>query len=307
MSCPNATAPINIVKNNAEVCDKKCDIAFDYPNTSVTARNQGDYIRFSFDKSSTPPVLFNKEKYDVQAAMLFQPSLHTFSGSKAAAELIIIHNNLMSSRTLLVCVPIQDTATKAGELDALINQVAQKANTLDSSTNINLSGFSLKKIVPSSPYYFYNGTLPYSPCNGNNDIIVYGKEHSAKISTSTLTNLKQFLTMSTYDTHDAQGGFFYNKDGPSNFTGNSADDIYFECNPTGSDGEVLIGERKQDVSSGATFGAESFQKYSWVLGAIFGALILYGLLKIFNIAFNKIFHDSPQAGGAVPPSVNTTS
>ena len=38
MSCPNATAPIDIVKNNAEVCDKKCDIAFDYPNTSVTAK-----------------------------------------------------------------------------------------------------------------------------------------------------------------------------------------------------------------------------------------------------------------------------
>ena len=40
MSCPNATAPINIVKNNAEVCDKKCDLAFDYPNTSVTAKTK---------------------------------------------------------------------------------------------------------------------------------------------------------------------------------------------------------------------------------------------------------------------------
>ena len=302
MSCPNATAPIDIVKNNAGVCDKKCDISYDYPNTSVVARNKGEYIRFSFDKSSTPPVFFNKEKYEVQEMRLFQPSLHTFSGSRASGEIIIVHNNLSSSRTLLVCVPLVTNAIKEGEVDALINQVAQKANTVDSSTNINLNVFSLKKIVPSKPYFFYNGTLPYSPCNGSNDIVVYDKDHAVSITASSFINLKRIVSASDYDVHSPKNGFFYNQEGPSNFTGgNGEDDIYFECNPTGDDGETLVATKTISNTSGF-----DFTKYSWVLGAIFGALILYVLMRFFGIAFNKIFNDS-QSGGATPPMVNTNS
>lgn len=302
MSCPNATAPIDIVNNNAETCDKKCDIAFDYPNTSVTAQNKGDYIRFSFDKSSTPPVYFNKEKYDVQEMRLFQPSLHTFSGSRASAEIIIVHNNVSSSKTLLVCVPILNNGSKSAELDALINQVAQKANSINSSANINLNVFSLKNLVPSKPYYFYNGTLPYIPCNGNNDIIVYDKQYGINITGSTYVNLKQILTSSSYDIHTPPNGFFYNQNGPSNFTG-GGDDIYFECNPTGSDGEILIGQEKTSSSGGPKV---DLGKYSWILGAIFGAIILYALIKFFNIAFNKIFHE-PQSGGTITPPVHSSS
>ena len=302
MSCPNATAPIDIVKNNAGVCDKKCDIAFDYPNTSVVARNKGEYIRFSFDKSSTPPVFFNKEKYEVQEMRLFQPSLHTFSGSRASGEIVIVHNNLGSSRTLLVCIPLVTEALKGAEVDALINQVAQKANTFDSSTNINLNVFSLKNIVPSKPYYFYTGTLPYSPCNGVNDIIVFDKDHAISITASSFINLKKIISASDYDVHKPKNGFFHNQNGPSNFTGSAmGDDIYFECNPTGSDGETLVAT--QTVNNAASF---DLSKYTWILGAIFGAIILYALMKFFGIAFNKIFNDS-QSGGASPPMVNTNS
>ena len=300
MSCPNATAPIDIVKNNAGVCDKKCDISYDYPNTSVVARNKGEYLRFSFDKSSTPPVFFNKEKYEVQEMRLFQPSLHTFSGSRASGEIIIVHNNLSSSRTLLVCIPLVTNALKAAEVDALINQVAQKANTLDSSTNINLNAFSLKKIVPTKPYFFYTGTLPYSPCNGKNDIIVYGKDDAISITASSFVNLKRIVTASDYEVHTAKNGFFYNQNGPSNYTGGE-DDIYFECNPTGSDGETLVAAQREQT--GPTI---DVSKYSWVLGAIFGAILLYALLKFFGIAFNKIFSES-QSGGATSQVVNTNS
>ena len=301
MSCPNATAPIDIVKNNAGVCDKKCDIAYDYPNTSVVARNKGDYIRFSFDKSSTPPVFFNKEKYEVQEMRLFQPSLHTFSGSRTSGEIIIVHNNLGSSRTLLVCIPLVTDALKGAEVDALINQVAKKANTFDSSTNINLNVFSLKKIVPSKPYFYYTGSLPYSPCNGVNDIIVYGKDHAINITASSFINLKKIISASDYDVHKAKNGFFYNQNGPSNYTGGLGDDIYFECNPTGSDGETLVAS--QPTNNNAGF---DFTKYSWILGAVFGAIILYALMKFFGIAFNKIFNNS-QSGGAVAPEITTSS
>ena len=283
MSCPNATAPIDIVKNFADVCDKKCDMAFDYPRTSVTASNKDDYIRFSFDKAPSPPVFFNKEKYDVQEMRLYRPSLHTFSGSRAAAELVIVHNNLVSAESLLVCVPIDTAVSSGNEIDALIKQVSLKANSTGTTTNISTSAFTLNNIVPSKPYYFYNGTLPYSPCNGSYNIIVFSKDYSIKANSSSIDTLKKIISVSAYDTKTAKNGYFYNKDGPS--TMSSGDDIYIECKPTGSEGSELIKEPKSSLHFDF-----DFDKYSWIIGAIVGAIILYILVMVFNIAFSKIFH-----------------
>ena len=76
MSCPNATAPINIVKTMADECDLKCDYSQDYPITSITADNEGDYIRFAFDPEKIASVKFNSQGYRVLEARIYQPSLH---------------------------------------------------------------------------------------------------------------------------------------------------------------------------------------------------------------------------------------
>lgn len=303
MSCPNATAPIDIVKNSADTCDKKCDLAFDYPKSSVTASNKGDYIRFSFDKSATAPVFFNKEKFDVQEMRLYQPSLHTFSGSRTIGEVVIVHNNLTASTSLLVCVPITADASSATPLDALISQVSKKANSIGTSASINLNVFTLNNVVPSKPYYFYNGTLPYSPCNGSYDIVVFDKDNAAAINAGNLINLKRVLTSSDYDIHKPKNGLYYNSNGPSNMT--SGDDIYIECNPTGDDGTVLLGKKKESD----TTDSESIIKKiieSNILNYLIGAILLLAVIYIFNLAFSKIFAVEQSGGSINPPSATNS-
>ena len=68
MSCPNATAPIDIVRSIADECDLKCDYSFKYPITSVTADNKGDFIRLSFDPEKEPSVRFDDLDASVLAA-----------------------------------------------------------------------------------------------------------------------------------------------------------------------------------------------------------------------------------------------
>ena len=112
MSCPNATAPIDIGKDNiAGKCDLKCEFSFHYNNSSCIATNRGDYISLAYDYSSSPPVVYNSASYDVKEVRIYSPSLHSFNGSKADGEFIIIHNTSSGANPLFVCIPIKSSNT----------------------------------------------------------------------------------------------------------------------------------------------------------------------------------------------------
>ena len=83
MSCPNATAPIDIsLSKITGKCDYKCSYSFNYNNSSCVATNRREYLKLSYDKSSSPPVLYNSSGYDVEEIRLYIPSLHSYSGTK---------------------------------------------------------------------------------------------------------------------------------------------------------------------------------------------------------------------------------
>ena len=107
MSCNSATAPVDINKGSTEgPCSLKCRYQFNYSPSSCNVKNEGSYISINYDKQSgMPPVKYNNVFFNVQEVRLFRPSLHTYNGSKAAAEMIIVHSG--DSNNLLVCIPIK--------------------------------------------------------------------------------------------------------------------------------------------------------------------------------------------------------
>jgi len=308
MNCVNATSPVNIVKSAAGKCDLKCSVMFNYGTTSVRAENKGGYIRLAFDPENKPPVIFNAQKYVVQEARIFQPSLHTFSGQHTAAEIIITHQNQSSNQNLLVCIPISGSGSASGTLDAILKQVAQKANTKGSSTNVSSQTFSIKQLVPNKPFYNYVGTLPYSPCNGSYEYIVFDKANAITITDSALLNLAKVVTPAAYAIHKPVGGLFYNDGGPGTLT--DGDDIYIECNPTGDDGSVLVGAPKggSTGSGGGTSGATASNAWetlnnSGLLTAFIALIALFVLIKIFTYVFSKL---TAQSGGGSPGAADAS-
>ena len=297
MDCPNATAPINIVRSlNSGDCDLKCDFQPGYHPTSLSAENRGEFIRLIFDSDNKPPVLFNKEKYNVTDARIYQPSLHRYGGTQLPAELIISHQNTSQNKELLVCIPIIDSGSREGLVDALIDQIAIKANSLGGKTGIGMNRFTLSDLVPMKPYYSYTGTLPYLPCMKNDvDYVVYGQQHAIEILSGSLKKLKKVITANSYQPHKNPDGFYYNKNGPS-IGGGGDGDIYIECNPTGEDGKVIVPEGGSGGGSGnipENIGEKilAILKSPWI-SALFGVFLLFVILKVFDIATTKIFGDS---------------
>ena len=297
MTCPNATAPIDITNNVDEYCDLKCDYSFQYSFSPVRITNGGDHLEFRFDKSNDPPVVYNAANYEVTVAHLYTPSLHTYTGTSADAELIIVHNNLNGKGTLLVCIPLMlEQSTRSTDaitlLDRLILETSNTANTTGQQTVLNDATFSLNKFVPIQPYFSYKGSLPYKPCNGTDvNYVVFSIDTSIQqtISFDALKMLQTLLTPHNLTTSlTNKNGLFYNRLGPKLVKGKAKDDgLYIECQPTGADGEVFI-PNKQSSAQLFSGGSLKLLLRNGLFQTIIGILLIVLIMKIGKLALRKL-------------------
>lgn len=241
MSCPNATAPIDIGKENiAGKCDLKCEFSFHYNNSSCIATNRGDYISLAYDSSSSPPVTYNSTSYDVKEVRIYSPSLHSFNGSKVDGEFIIIHNTSSGAKPLFVCIPVKSSSSgeeSGRNLTTIVQTVASNAPAEDEKTTVQISRFNLNAFVPRKPFFSYTATEPYLPCStGLVEYIVYPADSAIGVAERVLSALQKVIKENSYDIKPSPG-LFFNQKGPSN--GNTGE-IYIDCQPVGESEEETI-------------------------------------------------------------------
>ena len=189
MACPG-NYPVNMVSTK-EVCEEECAFNFDYnKNSSCLVTNRGDYLEIKVDGPNT--VLFNGYQVGVKGFRIFQPSLHLFNGSVVDAEIIIEHKG--AGRTLLVCIPVVSKDADGNSTRFFHQFIPVIPDEINTAQSINVNKWSLNAVVPNAPFYFYNGSLPYSPCDGDNNIIVFPKKHAALIHPEDFTFLKKAIT-----------------------------------------------------------------------------------------------------------------
>ena len=296
MSCSQSTSPVNIVNNPQFNCDLKCDFSYNYTTSPVLIiSNKGDYLSIKLD--SVQSITYNASTYSLNELRIYQPSLHSYNGKKTDAELIVIHTRDTSMGSLLVCVPIVIGSSNPASLniiDKIVSNASLMTVSTNKTTNVTIPTFSVKTLTPLTPYYSYSGTLPYPPCNGKYDYIVFNKDDNAilSISNKAFASLSKIITKNAYPIRK-NGGVFYNKNGPSNSTGSNSGDIYMECIPTGSDGEQLV---PLESLSDNMFDTQTIQNFyndnKWVLWVVIGIILTILIKKIGLIAFNKIFSNN---------------
>ena len=141
------TQNINISRENIQgKCDLKCAYNFKYSESNSTARNNGVYISLTYDNSSVPPVLYNNEKYNVTNILITCPSLHTFNGAQAPAEIVIEHTPVKGGGQLFVAIPFSsssESSTASNLVTKIIQSVATNAPSQGNSTNLSLTDFNL--------------------------------------------------------------------------------------------------------------------------------------------------------------------
>lgn len=175
MSTCNATAPIDIPTNaSTKPITAKFNCVYDInmcSGASVTISSDATYASIICSGSSSS-ISFSGYTYMPTEIRIYSPSLHTYSGSPANAEMLIVHASSDSNSGLIVSIPITMTSSPGtGNLD--LTAVVQAINTISASTMaINASApinnnIDANSFIPAKPYYVYYGTLPYDSCSGN--------------------------------------------------------------------------------------------------------------------------------------------
>jgi carbonic anhydrase len=297
MSCPNATAPIDISMSKIKgKCDLKCSYSFHYNNSSCIATNRGDYISISYDKSSSPPVSYNGIGYDVQEIRLYIPSLHSYNDSKTDGELVIVHTSNTGSIPLLVCIPIKSNNTSsisASFFKTLIDTVASSAPSDGEATTVNIPKFNLDLLVPRKPFFSYSATEPYQPCSENVDYIVFGPlQGSLDMMPETLTKLESIILSNPYDIKTGPN-LFYNDKGPSQ-GGAGGGEIYIDCQPVGSSDEST--EVVTDTGSSPYPSSVSEWINNPLVKLLLGSLLFIVILYVVKYVLNLL---KPSRGAVV--------
>ena len=284
--CGNSTAPVNIDKTKViGECSFKCTYNHKYGIYTPNVTNNGNYLSLNYSGKSNP-VKFNDTNYEVQEIRLYRPSLHKYQGINVDGEILIIHGG--SGKNLIVSVPIKvgDKNDKGSEqLSKLIAESVSRAPTDGSSITLSSGDFTLENFIPDKKgFYSYNGTLPYEPCNGGYSYIVYSSEDALNISQKVMDSLKKIITNTIVDVKTTE--LFFNKLG-ANLSAGAGDDIYIDCQPVGSDGQLLVNE----TVSGSTMSPgnnmeidmEKIEPFLYIVGGIALACgISYGINYLFK-------------------------
>ena len=298
MTCVNSKAPINIPRESKDLCVEKCSLKFNYGKSSLSIKNSGEYLSLGYDASTTN-VKYNANKMEVHEIRIYTPSLHTYDGVRAEAEMVIVHSGF--GKNLLVCIPMKSsdgTGSGASTFSQMLLEASSRIPNSGDATTINSLTWSLNDFVPNKkPLWSYTSNLPYNPCTGIYDYVVFSlNDYYIPISPKIVELLQgkgQKKGLITKQQYDIKSGprIFFNKNGAtnSNFSGDD-DDIYIECQPTGDQGETLFKQSTSESSDSKSLNLDiSFDDIikNPAFEIFIGIIAAYALFKAGQFAYKK--------------------
>jgi len=219
-------------------CELKCNYYFNYSNSNCIVENMGILLKLNYDKSVSPPVVYNENKYIVDRILLVSPSVHLFNKNQTNAELLIVHTPVTTGNALIVCVPVKafDSFKNPNSLlDSIISRAGAGVPRQGMTANIPITNFNLTSLVPKDAFFSYSDNL-----EGGRDFIVFGITSAIPIGTDNAERLSKIIQPLPTSIFPGGQPLFYNKKGPAASMGISNNDIYIDCQPTDSSEEEVM-------------------------------------------------------------------
>lgn len=214
--CPNQTMPINLPRGVNTPCSEKCSLTYDYGISKVTATNKkdefGNYLEINCFDSPNNKVNFGLVgDLNINSVKLFRPSLNTYNGQKANAEIILTHSG--GGKNVYICIPIRVSNSRSNSAK-WFKQIAQFLPTRKQGTvPINTNNFTLNSIIPKASFVVYEGGV-FCWGNGQEDVaIIYELESAITIYPSDLSNIKKLISKNSYNTYPTSDYLQYSSKG----------------------------------------------------------------------------------------------
>jgi hypothetical protein len=169
---------------------------------------------------------------------MYTSGIHQFSDATPPyPEIEIVIQHKSSNNTYLyVCIPVFGTSsnTSSNLVDQLINEYTSDAASL------YLQSFNLKYIIPKSTYFVHNGK--YRSNDTDRDVYITFPSTSFYLNSTTITKFHK-LCKSSYDLGSTFPVTVYQNEKGTTENGFSGEgQIYIDCQPTDSEGEIIFKE-----------------------------------------------------------------
>jgi hypothetical protein len=290
MTSCNATAPIDIpTKGNVNPIAGTFNCVYDANMLSgqpVSLAQDLSHLAIKCNSNSSKVSFYNTGTYTPTEIRIYKPSLHTYSGAAADAELLIVHsinpgnqgNQARDADGLIVSVPISLSSSASGA-DSGLDAIVQAANTLNAGTVAMTSSAAINQdvnannFIPAKAYCVYTGTLPYDSCSGNyyyavftDPIAVAGPINNVVASGIKVAPAPALLQKS--------------KGGPTTLASGSADSaeefvLYEVVNPNNDDTNASA-----SASASASVGSTNVAQFTTV-NVLWGILIMFVLWLVY--------------------------
>jgi len=269
--------PINIVRQQTDKCNLKCKLWYNYGNSSCLLRNAKDQLIITYDGKSD--VMFNSVPYTPTEIRIFKPSIHSYDGVNAEAEMIIAHSG--GRNGLLICIPIIILETNTNKGTTIVEDIIKHTTTSSEATTLSIQDFNANNLIPKSSYFSYVGPLPYGTCKPDENaqyVVFHHKHGSITVGKEAMDNLGKLIHDAYIPIHE--GKSFFNEKGTieNGFAGDGQ--IYIDCQPTDEDTEVVYQEPTKSPMN---------LEWLWaILFIIIGICLAILLRKIFVTIFSPL-------------------
>ena len=243
MSCD---VPRNIVRQQTDKCELKCKLMYKYSNSSCVVSNRRDRISIIYDGQGNN-VMFNSVPYTPIEIRIFKPSIHTYDGDYAEAEIIIVHTG--GRNGLQICIPVTKSETMTTNPGStLIEEIITNCPNPPETSTLNIPNFNANYLIPKSAYFSYQGGLlggnsnsGFTCSSGGASLVEYVVFHqrhgSITLKSETLDTLETLIQDSFIPPYE--GKSFYNEKGTTENGFDGEGQIYIDCQPTDADSELI--------------------------------------------------------------------
>lgn len=187
--------PINIDTSDISSCNATCRLAFRFKPSKCYTRYLNTIPTVTFDPGSL--IKFQGEFFNLKKMTLHYPSMHTIDGSHYDMEILLYYNRNHTNENdggvivSLLCKRGSDNGEINNFLNQFINQIPVTETRIEQEVEVDKDWSPGILIPESKSFFYYEGSLPYPPCNPNWIIVVF--EQSIEVSDNIINTLKYIL------------------------------------------------------------------------------------------------------------------
>ena len=229
------------------------------------------------------------ENARVNSVRLYAPSLNTYNGYKADAELIITHG-LENSSNVYVCIPVI-SSEKNGNSAKWFHKIIPFSPTLKRSSKqiINATNISLNNLIPEAPYCVYEGGSFDWGCNKNDKMIIFEKNVAINMKSDDYVTLRSLINKASYNISQPNTELLYVKNGTKHSANRPGGKRSMNCKPiTFTDGSPIINTDTSKLlpsedtpdSGDEESDKDGVSPIWYILAVIFGSLLIFLIIVL---------------------------